>query len=159
MIAKNNETHEFLANQIKEKTAIRQYLAVVKGVVKAQEGVINLPIGRNPRQPEKMAVVKDGKPSITHYKVLERFDDATFVELTLMTGRTHQIRVHMSYNNHPVYNDTLYGFGAMKIKTQEQVLQAYRLRFTKPFTDEIIQLEIETDEKIEKVLKYLRSKK
>jgi len=159
MIAKNNEAHEFLANQIKEKTAIRSYLAIVKGSVKDEKGVINLPIGRHPTQPHKMAVVEGGKPSITEYKVLERFKNATFVELTLKTGRTHQIRVHMSYFRTPVFNDSLYGARPEKIKTQEQVLQAYKLQFTKPFCDEIINLEIEPDEKIQKVLKYLRSQK
>lgn len=159
MIAKNNEAHEFLANQIKEKTAIRSYLAIVKGSVKDEKGVINLPIGRHPTQPHKMAVVEGGKPSITEYKVLERFKNSTYIELTLKTGRTHQIRVHMSYFRTPVFNDTLYGARPEKIKTQEQVLQAYKLQFTKPFSDEIINLEIEPDEKIQKVLKYLRSQK
>ena len=159
MIAKNNKTHRFLAEQIKEKTAIRSYLAVVQGIVKDNGGVINLPIGRNPSQPKKMAVIEDGKPSITEYKVLERFDNATLVELTLKTGRTHQIRVHMSYTGTPVFNDTLYGAKCQKIKTQEQVLQAYKLQFTKPFSDEIIKLEIEPSEKIQKVLKFLRSQK
>ncbi len=159
MIAKNNETHEFLANQIKEKTAIRSYLAIVKGSVKDEKGVINLPIGRHPTQPHKMAVVEGGKPSITEYKVLERFKNSTYIELTLKTGRTHQIRVHMSYFRTPVFNDTLYGAKPEKIKTQEQVLQAYKLQFTKPFSNEIINLEIEPDEKIQKVLKYLRSQK
>lgn len=159
MIAKNNKAHEFLANQIKEKTAIRSYLAVVKGSVKDEKGVINLPIGRHPTQPHKMAVVEGGKPSITEYKVIERFKNSTYIELTLKTGRTHQIRVHMSYFRTPVFNDTLYGARPEKIKTQEQVLQAYKLQFTKPFSDEIINLEIEPDEKIQKVLKYLRSQK
>ncbi|MBR1943767.1 RluA family pseudouridine synthase [bacterium] len=159
MVAKNNDAHEFLTNQIKEKTALRSYLAIVKGSVKDEKGIINLPIGRHPTQPHKMAVVDDGKPSITEYKVLERFKNSTYIELTLKTGRTHQIRVHMSYFRTPVFNDTLYGARPEKIKTQEQVLQAYKLEFTKPFSNEIIKLQIEPDEKIQKVLKYLRSQK
>ena len=127
--------------------------------VKDEKGIINLPIGRHPTQPHKMAVVDDGKPSITEYKVLERFKNSTYIELTLKTGRTHQIRVHMSYFRTPVFNDTLYGARPEKIKTQEQVLQAYKLEFTKPFSNEIIKLQIEPDEKIQKVLKYLRSQK
>lgn len=157
MVAKNNRAHEFLANQIKEKTAIRKYLAVVKGGID-EDMILNYPIGRHKTQPQKMDVVFDekGKPSLTELKVLEKFKDATFVELTLRTGRTHQIRVHLSHIGHPVYNDTLYGFGKIKIKTEEQVLEAYKLKFTKPFGDEIIELEIPENEKILRVLKFLK---
>ena len=157
MIAKNNKSHEFLAKQIKEHTITKKYRAIVKGVILQDEFEINSPIGRNPNQPHKMMVREDGKPSKTIVKVIERFKDATYVELTLITGRTHQIRVHMKSINHPIYNDTLYGAGIGKVKTEEQVLQSYFLRFTKPFADEIIELQIEPDEKIQKVLKYLRS--
>ncbi len=156
MIAKNNKAHEFLAHQIKEHTITKKYRAIVKGVIKEDEFEINSPIGRNPNQPHKMMVREDGKPSKTIVKVVERFKDATYVELTLVTGRTHQIRVHMKSINHSVYNDTLYGAGQGKVKTDEQVLQSYYLRFTKPFGDEIIELGIKPDEKIDKVLKYLR---
>ena len=120
--------------------------------------VIELPIGRNPNHPHKMMVREDGKPSKTILKVLKRFGEATYVELTLVTGRTHQIRVHTSYMKFPVYNDTLYGAGQGKVKTDEQVLQSYYLRFTKPFSDEIIELEIEPDEKVTKVLNYFESR-
>ena len=157
MIAKNNKVHEFLANQIKEHTITKKYRAIAKGIIEQDEFEINSPIGRNSNQPHKMAVREDGKPSKTIVKVLERFKDATYIELTLITGRTHQIRVHMKSINHPVFNDSLYGAGQGKVKTEEQVLQSYFLRFTKPFGDEIIELQIEPDEKIQKVLKYLRS--
>lgn len=159
MIAKNNKTHEFLAGQIKERTITKKYLAIVKGVIKQDSGVIDFPIGRNPRQPSKMAVVEDGKPSITEFKVLKRFKDATYLELDLKTGRTHQIRVHLSHIHHPIVNDSLYGGGGFKAKTEEQVLQSYKLSFTKPFKNDIIELELEPDEKIRKVLKYLESQK
>lgn len=157
MVAKNNKAHEFLANQIKNHTITKKYRAIAKGVIAQDEFEINSPIGRNPNQPHKMAVREDGKHSRTIVKVLERFKDATYVELTLVTGRTHQIRVHLKSINHPIYNDSLYGAGQGKVKTEEQVLQSFFLRFTKPFGDEIIELEIEPDEKIQKVLKYLRS--
>lgn len=159
MIAKNNKTHEFLAGQIKERAIVKKYLAIVKGVIKTDAGIIDLPIGRSPRQPSKMAVVEDGKPSITEFKVLKRFKDATFLELDLKTGRTHQIRVHLSHLHHPIINDSLYGGGGFKVKTQEQVLQSYKLSFTKPFKNDIIELEIEPDEKIKKVLTYLENLK
>lgn len=157
MIAKNNKAHEFLAEQIKNHTITKKYRAIVKGVIKEDEFEINSPIGRNPNQPHKMMTREDGKPSRTIVKVLERFKEHSYVELTLITGRTHQIRVHMKSINHPVYNDTLYGAGQGKVKTDEQVLQSYYLRFTKPFGNEIIELQIGPDEKINKVLKYLRS--
>ncbi len=159
MIAKNNRTHEFLAEQIKNHTILKKYRAILKGDYPKNEDVINLPIGRNPNQPHKMMVREDGKESTTILKVLKRFKEATYVELTLVTGRTHQIRVHTSYMKHPVYNDTLYGAGKGKVATQEQVLQSYFLRFTKPFSDEIIELKIEPDEKVAKVLKYFEGRK
>ena len=157
MIAKNNKAHEFLAKQIKEHSITKKYRAIVKGILKEDEFEITESIGRNPNQPHKMMVREDGKPSKTIVKVLERFKDATYIELTLITGRTHQIRVHMSHINHPIYNDTLYGAGKGKVKTEEQVLQSFYLRFTKPFGNEIIELAIEPDEKIQKVLRYIRS--
>ena len=155
MIAKNNKTHEFLVNEMRDKCFCKKYLAIIKGIIEQDEFEINKPIGRHLSQPHKQCVRDDGKESLTIVKVLERFKDATLVELTLITGRTHQIRVHLSSIGHPVYNDTLYGFGKMKIKTEEQVLQAYKLEFTKPFTEERISLEIDRDEKIKKVLKAL----
>lgn len=158
MIAKNNAAHEFLAEQIKNHTVTKKYRAVLKGNYPQDEEKIEFPIGRNPNQPHKMAVREDGKPAVTILKVLKRFNEATYVELTLITGRTHQIRVHTAYKQHPVYNDSLYGAGKGKVSTQEQVLQSYFLRFTKPFSDEIIELEIEQDEKLKKVLNYFESR-
>ncbi|MEI8128201.1 MAG: RluA family pseudouridine synthase [bacterium] len=158
MVAKNNEAHEFLANQLKERTATKKYLAIVKGFIKDDFGTINLPIGRHPKQP-KMAVVEGSKESITEFRVLKRFKNATCLELDLKTGRTHQIRVHLSYLKHPILNDSLYGGGIFKVKTQEQVLQSYKLIFTKPFSGDIIELEIEPDEKIKRVLVYLENQK
>ncbi len=158
MIAKNNKTHEYLADLIKNHKITKKYRTIVKGAYPIDEDVINLPIGRNTAQPHKMAVAENGKESITIVKVIERFKDATYLDVTLITGRTHQIRVHLSHKGFPVFNDTLYGAGMAKVKTDEQVLQSYYLRFTKPFSDEIIELEIEPDEKITKVLKYLQNR-
>lgn len=158
MIAKNNKTHEYLAQEIKNRNVVKKYLAIVKGNIKDDFGIINQPIGRNPKNPLKMCVSDDGKPSITEYKVLERFSECTYVELNLKTGRTHQIRVHMSYIKHPVLNDSLYGGTGLNIKTQEQVLQSYKLEFAKPFSSDIINLQIPPDEKIVKVLGWLKSR-
>jgi len=157
MIAKNNKAHEYLVEGMKAGKMTKKYLAVVKGVVQEDEFTIDKPIGRNLSNPAKMGIVEGGKESISIVRVLERFEDATLVEVQLITGRTHQIRVHMASIGHPVYNDTLYGFGKMKIKTEEQILQSYKLTFPKPFDGELISLEIKPDEKIKKVLKTLRN--
>lgn len=159
MIAKNNTAHEFLTKQIKEKTAIRKYLAVAQGNFELEEGTINKDIARHPSKPEKMTIIEGGKSSITHYKVLESFKHFSFIELKLETGRTHQIRVHLSSINHPIVNDSLYAGPKIKVKTTEQVLQAYDLTFTTPLTNDIINIKIEPDEDIQKVLNYLRSRK
>ena len=160
MIAKNNKTHEYLAQQIKDRAFTKKYIAIVKGNIEKDEFDIDLPIGRHFSQPQKMSTAKnakDLKESLTKVKVIERLKNATLVELTLITGRTHQIRVHMASIGHPVYNDTLYGFGKIKVKTDEQVLQSYKLKFIKPFTKKEINLEIPYDSKVKRVLEILRS--
>lgn len=160
MIAKNNKTHEYLANLIKNREIEKKYRAILVGNYPREADVITEPIGRSNTDPKKMAVRPDGKPSVTKLKVLEHFgNDATYVELNLITGRTHQIRVHTSYKHHPVYNDSLYGAPCGKVKTQEQVLQSFSLKFAKPFSSDIIKLEIQPDEELEKVLKYFRSRR
>lgn len=159
MIAKNNKTHEYLANLIKNHEMTKKYHAVLKGDYPLENDIIEEPIGRHKTQPHKMAVIPEGKPSTTILKVLERFKEATYVELTLVTGRTHQIRVHTSFKHYPVFNDTLYGAGQGKIKTQEQVLQSFYLKFAKPFSAEIIELEIPPDDKLSKVLTYFRNRR
>ena len=108
MIAKNDFAHQFLSDQIRKKTAKRCYLAVVKGIVKEDSGTIDLPIDRHLTQRHKMTVVEGGKRAVTHWKVLERFENNTFVEVSLETGRTHQIRVHFSNMNHPILGDPLF---------------------------------------------------
>lgn len=158
MIAKNNKTHEFLAEQIKNHEVTKKYRAILNGNYKEDKETITLPIARNLKNPQKMAVSPDGKESITIVEVKERFKDATVVELTLVTGRTHQIRVHTSYKKHPVYNDTLYG-GTGKVSTDEQVLQSFYLKFKKPFTDNYEEIEIPPDEKFQKVYNYLKNRR
>ena len=157
VVAKNDFAHNNLAKQIKEKTAMRNYLTVVLGNIKDDEGEINLPIDRSKTEKCKMAVSEGGKPSITKYKVLERFGDYTFIEVSLKTGRTHQIRVHFSYLKHPVYGDKLYGGGNVKVKTTAQVLQAYKLSLDDPKTGGRMTFEIPWDDDVTRVIKYLRA--
>lgn len=157
MVAKNNEAHEFLSNQIKTKSAIRKYLAVVQGNFDCEQGTVDAPILRHPSKPEKMAVVEGGKPSVTHYNVWEQFKGYSFLELQLETGRTHQIRVHMNHIGHPIVNDSLYCKSPFRVKTTEQVLQSYSIKFATLKSGDIIELEIPQDDDIQRVLKYLRS--
>lgn len=159
MVAKNDKTHEYLAEMIKNHNFTKKYHAILKGDYPKDADIIEEPIGRHKTQPHKMAVSSEGKPSRTELRVLERFGEATYVELNLITGRTHQIRVHTSYKKHPVYNDTLYGAGVGKVKTDEQVLQSFYLKFAKPFSAEIIELTLEPDEKLLKVLTYFRNRR
>ncbi|ARC85256.1 pseudouridine synthase, RluA family protein [Clostridium argentinense CDC 2741] len=137
VIAKNDNAHNRLAEQLKEHSMTRTYYALVEGKLKEDSGTINAPIGRHPVERIKMAVVKNnGKESITHYKVLERFNHYTLVKCNLETGRTHQIRVHMAYIGHPLVGDTVYGFKKQKFKLQGQVLHAKELGFIHPTTNE-----------------------
>lgn len=159
MIAKNNRAHELLAEKIKQKTAKRNYLAVVSGNLDFETKTISAPIGRNPSNPAKMAVVEGGKPSVTHVRVLEQFAGFAYVELELETGRTHQIRVHLSHIGHPIVNDTFYGGKKIGVKTTEQVLQAYQLTFNRLSDNIITKITLEPDEDVSKVLAYLKSKR
>lgn len=156
IIAKNNEAHEKYAQMIKDREVEKHYRAIVKGRVE-ENLVINEPIGRSKSHPNKMCVTPDGKPSLTEISVIEQFNNFSYLDVNLKTGRTHQIRVHLSYIGHPVFNDTLYGFGKIKIRTDEQVLQSYKLKFVNPFNNQLIDLQIDEDDKIKKVLNYLRN--
>lgn len=159
MIAKDNTTYDFLKKQMQEHAIEKKYYAVVCGNIEEESGTINKPISRHKTRPEKMAVAEDGKPSITHYKVIERFGTHTFIDINLETGRTHQIRVHMSSIKHPVVNDTLYGAPKIPVKTSEQVLESYSLRFISPYDNAEHTVKIDFDDDIIKTLNYLRSKK
>lgn len=155
IIAKTNESHEKIAQMIKNREVEKHYRTIVRGIL-TDDTVINEPIGRNKTNPTKMCVTPDGKESLTEVRLIEQFDSATYLDINLKTGRTHQIRVHLSHIGHPVFNDTLYGFGKMKIKTEEQVLQSYKINFIHPFTKKEVCVEIEPDDKIMKVLDYLK---
>lgn len=141
VVCKNNESHEKLANQLSDKTLFRQYLAIVHGEIEEDEGEIIAPIGRDPRDRVKMAVVaKNSKEAQTNFKVLERYDHYTLVSCNLLTGRTHQIRVHFDFINYPLVGDPLYGIKPT-IDTKGQALHAYKLGFIHPRSGEYMEFE------------------
>ncbi|MDO4965420.1 MAG: RluA family pseudouridine synthase [Lachnospiraceae bacterium] len=156
IICKNDSAHEKLATQLKEHSINRIYVAIVHGVLKDDEGVINMPIGRSDKDRKKMAVnAKISKPAVTHYKVLKRFDKYTFVELKLETGRTHQIRVHMSAINHPVLGDEVYCTLKCPFKLKGQTLHAKTLGFIQPTTGEYVEVNAPLPEYFEKLLNII----
>ena len=146
MVAKNNKAHEILAKQLEEKTTTRKYIALVWGVVNTDTGTIDAPIGRDTNDRKKMAVTDiNAKDAITHFKVLERYSNATLIELQLETGRTHQIRVHMNYIGYPVVNDPVYGRRKI-IDSTGQCLHAKTLGFIHPKTNKYMEFDSELPE-------------
>ncbi|MCI6089509.1 MAG: RluA family pseudouridine synthase [Solobacterium sp.] len=140
VIAKNNEAHNFLSEQLKDKTCYRKYYAIVKGTIENNKGEINAPIGRNPKDRQKMCVTAtNSKEAITEFEVIKRFGDCTLLDVSLLTGRTHQIRVHMAFIHHPVMNDEKYG--GPHIDETGQFLHAYYLSFIHPRTKERVSFE------------------
>lgn len=142
MVAKNDQAMLSLSAQLKAKTNQRKYLAIVHGNFKEEAGTINAPIGRSKKDRKKMAIVEDGRPAVTHFKVLERFTDYTLIECELETGRTHQIRVHLKYIGHPVAGDPLYG-PRNTLKGNGQFLHAKLLGFKHPRTGEELVFEVD----------------
>jgi len=157
--AKNDTAHRALAKQIKDHDFKRVYVALVYGLVKQDRGLIDAPIGRDPNDRKRMAVVfKNSKRAVTRFKVLERFEKYTLVELELETGRTHQIRVHMSYIKHPVVGDTKYGRSKNNLGFQGQALHAKVLGIKHPRTGEYMEFSAELPEYFKEVLDALRKK-
>ncbi len=152
---KNDNAHRIIAENLKEHSIKRLYRAIVHGNL-PDEGTIDKPIGRLKNDRKKMGVVPDGKRAVTHYKVLERFGNLSYIECRLETGRTHQIRVHMASIGHPLLGDTVYGKGKSQYKTEGQVLHAYILGFDQPTTGEYIETTAPLPEYFEKILKDLR---
>ncbi len=139
---KNDFAHLSVSRQLENKTCHREYMALVAGKIDHEEGVIDAPIGRDPRDRQRMAVTeKNSRQAKTHFKVIERFRDATLVDCTLETGRTHQIRVHMKFINHPVIGDPRYGSKCPYMDTQGQVLHAYRLTLVHPRSQKLMSFE------------------
>lgn len=142
MVAKNNLAKQSLMEQLKEKTNLREYVAIVHGNFKEKKGVINAPIGRSKNDRKKQAIIDDGRHAVTHFEVIEQFEDYSLVKLKLETGRTHQIRVHMQYIGHPVAGDPLYG-PKNTLEGNGQFLHAETLGFEHPRTHEWMQFSVE----------------
>ena len=158
IICKNDTSHEIIAQQLKEHSIVRKYRAICMGVIKEDELTINAPIGRHPVERKKMAInEKNGKSAVTHVKVLKRLKNATYVECRLETGRTHQIRVHLSSMGHPLLGDEIYGDTKNKHKLQGQTLHAHILGFIHPTTKEYIETTASIPSYFEKLLKILEN--
>ncbi|KEI99419.1 RluA family pseudouridine synthase [Clostridium botulinum] len=157
VVAKNDISHNNLAAQFKEHSISRVYMALVEGIIKDEQGTIEAPIGRHPVDRIKMAVVKDGRHAVTHYKVIERFKNHTLVECRLETGRTHQIRVHMSHIMHPLVGDPVYGYKKQRFNLKGQMLHAKLLGFIHPTTRQYVEFESELPEYFKKIIKILKN--
>lgn len=156
MVAKNNYAHEILAKELRDKKTKREYIALVEGVIQNKRGRINAPIGRDKSNRLKMAVISSGKDSVTNFEVLETYEDSSLIKCILETGRTHQIRVHLQYINHPLVND--YVYGNAKINDFGQFLHAQTLGFTHPTTREWMEFFVELPEEFSNYLENKRIK-
>lgn len=157
IICKNDMAHNEIARQLKEHSINRRYRAIVTGVLKDEEGTIEGAIGRDKKDRKKMAITADGKPAVTHYRVLQRFKYYTYVECVLETGRTHQIRVHMASIGHPLLGDEVYGRRSDKYKCEGQCLHAMTLGFHHPRTGEYIEVNAPLPPYFEHLLAVLES--
>ena len=155
IIAKNDKAHINMSEQIKNREVKKIYIALVRGVVAENEATINMPIGRSNKDRKKMAVRKDGKEAITHFKVLRRYSQYTLLKVKIDTGRTHQIRVHLAEIGHPIVGDMVYSNGKNKFGIEGQMLHAKSLEFKHPTTGKIMHLEAELPEYFEKILEEL----
>ena len=158
LVCKNDFTHNAIAEQLKVHSITRVYHAIVHGVLKNDVGTINAPIGRHPIDRKKMSInEKNGKEAVTHYKVLKRFKNFTYIECRLETGRTHQIRVHMSSISHPLLGDTVYGPAKSPFKLQGQTLHAKTIGIIHPRTGEYLQVDAPLPEYFSDLLKKLEN--
>lgn len=160
LVAKNDEAHYSLANQIKEKTVTRKYLALVQGIIKEDTATIDAPIGRDNTDRKKMTVTaENSKDAVTHIRVLERYKTASLIECVLETGRTHQIRVHMKYIGHPVVNDPVYGYKKLDNPEFGQMLHAYVIGFIHPKTGKYLEFKSDVPLEFTKILNKYKEEK
>lgn len=157
VVAKNDYAHNKLSQQLKDHSMTRMYIALVEGIVKQDEGTIDAPLGRHPVERVKIAVVKDGRKAITHYKVLEIYKNNTLIQCKLETGRTHQIRVHMAYIGHPLVGDPVYGYKKQRFNLEGQMLHAKVLGFIHPTSGKYMEFTSDIPQYFKKVLNILRN--
>ena len=157
VVAKNDEAHNKLSEQLKNHSMKREYYALIEGRLKNDSGTINKPIGRNKKDRLKMGIVEDGKLAVTHYEVLERYNGYTLIKCILETGRTHQIRVHMSSIGFPLVGDPLYGFKRQKFNLDGQMLHAKTLGFIHPDTKEYMEFNSELPKYFINIIDKLRN--
>lgn len=159
VVAKNDEAHVFLQDQLKDHSMHREYYALVEGVIPHTDLKIDAPIGKDKKDRLKQAIdIYNGKEAITHVHVVERMKQNTLVECTLETGRTHQIRVHMQYIKHPIVGDPVYGYRKQEIKCNGQILHAFRLTFVHPRTKEEMSFVCDLDEECKRAIQEARQK-
>ncbi len=157
VVAKNDKAHINMSNKIKNREVKKTYIALVRGVISENEATIKMPIARSKKDRKKMAVDKDGKQAITHFKVLNRYKDCTLLEIVIETGRTHQIRVHMAEIKHPVIGDMVYSNGKNNWGVEGQMLHAKKLEFEHPITNKKMCLEAKLPKYFEDVLELLNN--
>ena len=155
IIAKNDKAHINLSEQLKKHEIKKTYIALVRGVVKENNASINMPIGRSKKDRKKMDVDKNGKEAITHFKVMKRYKDSTLLEINIETGRTHQIRVHLSHIGYPIIGDDVYSNGKNRWNIEGQCLHAKELDFKHPITGKQMHIEAELPEYFKKILEEL----
>ena len=156
VVAKNNNAHNELASQFADHSSRRTYVALLEGRLKQEEGTIKTFLNRDKGDRKKYAVSDDGKIAITHFQVLERFENNTLCEFNLETGRTHQIRVHSKYMGHPIVGDKTYGFAKQKFNLDGQLLHAFKLELTHPVTKERMTFTCDMPKYFETILKKLK---
>lgn len=156
VVAKRGEVRQGLQDAFRERQVKKTYLALVEGQMAAGHGVINAAMGRDPRRRKRMAVVAGGRPASTEYRVQERFERHTYLEVEPYTGRTHQIRVHLAYIGHPVVGDTVYGYRKQRVRLNRHFLHASRLVFTHPHTSQVMELTAPLPDELQELLDQLR---